>query len=93
MTEQKTALVRWRSAFKATRLGQWPSPDPKAPASGGPGLKGDRSIAFFTCVASRQYNARRDSRFPGRLLAAQNEIIPMDHLGAARVAQDQQHIA
>jgi hypothetical protein len=79
--------------LQGLRLGQWPSPDAKAPASGGPGLKGDRSIAFFTCVASRQYNARRDSRFPGRLLAAQNEIIAMDHLGAARVAQDQQHIA
>jgi hypothetical protein len=30
---------------------------------------------------------------PATLFAAQNEIIPVDHLGAARVAQDQQHIA
>jgi hypothetical protein len=82
-----------RTVFKATRLGQWPSPDAKAPASGRPGLKGDRSIAFLTCVASRQYNARRDSRFQGRLFTAQNEIIPMDHLGTARVTQDQQNIA
>jgi hypothetical protein len=28
-------------------LGQWPSPHAKTPASGGLGLAGDRSIAFF----------------------------------------------
>ena len=93
MAEQKADTGSVADSLQGLRLGQWPSPDAKAPASGGPGLKGDRSIAFFTCVASRQYNARRYSRFPGRLFAPQNEIIPVDHLGAARVAQDQQHIA
>ena len=61
------------------------APHAKTPASGELGLTGDRSIAFSMCVASCGYNVQT---FPFGLLAAQNEVIAVDHFGAARVAQD-----
>ena len=72
-------------------LGQWPSPDAKAPATGGLGLTGDRSIAFLTCVCTG--NALRRGLFLGRpLFASENQIVPVDHFGSACVAKDQQHV-
>ena len=51
-----------------TELGQRPSLEAKTPASGGLGLTGDRSIAFFTCVWTG--NALRHGRFRGPALFA-----------------------
>jgi hypothetical protein len=62
------------------------APHAKTPA-GELGLTGDRSIAFSMCVASCGYNVRTFP-FAHGLLAAQNEVIAVDHFGAARVAQD-----
>ena len=64
-------------------------------------MTGDRSIAFATCVASCRNNVRTDPKFPSlglpavvvwALLATEDEIVAVDHLCAAGIAEDQQRV-
>ena len=73
------------------RLGHWPTPKTKTPASGGLWLTGDRSIAFSRCRFAITPRENPGSAWQ-RLFAAQHKVVAVDHLGAAGVAKDQQHV-
>jgi hypothetical protein len=73
------------------RLGHWPTPKTKTPAPGGLGLMGDRSIAFSRCRSAITPRGKPGSAWQ-RLFAAQHKVVAVDHLSAAGVAKDQQHV-
>ena len=79
------------AAEKAARdrsVGQWPSPDAKTPATGGLGLTGDRSIAFFSRVSAQVTRCGTAWFLDSPLFAAENQIVAVDHFGPARIAKD-----
>ena len=72
-------------------------PGMRKPQPPGAGVDGRSVNRLFTFVSRRPgHNVQPDSRFHRRgtpsYSPAENEIVPVDHFGAAGVAENQQHV-
>src|SRR5262245_18861358 len=90
VTGQSIKRVHRKAA--AGSIGQWPTSKCENPSLRWAGVDGRSVNRLFRCVAMA--NALTESGFPpdGRLFATEDKIVAMDHLGAARVSENQQHV-